>query len=219
MRKILPLPGLELRPLGRPSSIQSLYRLRYPGSAYVYYYIWIHFLLLCKKSLRQQEITFDWSSSYRAPNNLVFVIRPLSMRLSADRLQLIYLLRAIYEDRPFTQFSVLICLCTMAAVAILTWNRASVRSIYLSIYPPTNPPTHLSIYGSTALCSTLPAFLFLDLLHGRSDSLDGDKPIARLLPARTEQHKHRINAHWHPCLKLNSNPRSQWLSGRKQFMP
>jgi hypothetical protein len=30
-RKILPLPGLELRPLGRPACSQSLYRLRYPG--------------------------------------------------------------------------------------------------------------------------------------------------------------------------------------------
>jgi hypothetical protein len=29
-RKILPLPGLELRPLGRPARSQSLYRLRYP---------------------------------------------------------------------------------------------------------------------------------------------------------------------------------------------
>jgi hypothetical protein len=26
------LPGLELRPLGRPARSQSLYRLRYPGS-------------------------------------------------------------------------------------------------------------------------------------------------------------------------------------------
>jgi hypothetical protein len=31
-RKILLLPGLEHRPLGRPASRQSLYRLRYPGS-------------------------------------------------------------------------------------------------------------------------------------------------------------------------------------------
>jgi hypothetical protein len=30
-RKFLILPGLELRPLGRPASSQSLYRLRYPG--------------------------------------------------------------------------------------------------------------------------------------------------------------------------------------------
>jgi hypothetical protein len=31
-RKILPLPGLELRPHGRPAHSQSLYRLRYPSS-------------------------------------------------------------------------------------------------------------------------------------------------------------------------------------------
>jgi hypothetical protein len=31
-RKFLTLPGLELRPLGRPVHSQSLYRLRYPGS-------------------------------------------------------------------------------------------------------------------------------------------------------------------------------------------
>jgi hypothetical protein len=31
-RKFLTLPGLELRPLGRPACNQSLYRLRYPGS-------------------------------------------------------------------------------------------------------------------------------------------------------------------------------------------
>jgi hypothetical protein len=30
--KFLTLPGLELRPLGRPARNQSLYRLRYPGS-------------------------------------------------------------------------------------------------------------------------------------------------------------------------------------------
>jgi hypothetical protein len=31
-RKFLNIPGLELRPLGRPARSQSLYRLRYPGS-------------------------------------------------------------------------------------------------------------------------------------------------------------------------------------------
>jgi hypothetical protein len=32
-RKLLTLLGLELRPLGRPSRSQSLYRLCYPGSS------------------------------------------------------------------------------------------------------------------------------------------------------------------------------------------
>jgi hypothetical protein len=31
-RKCLTLPGLELRPLGRPARSQSLYRVRYPDS-------------------------------------------------------------------------------------------------------------------------------------------------------------------------------------------
>jgi hypothetical protein len=31
-RKFLTLPGLGLRPLGRPARSQSLYRLRYPSS-------------------------------------------------------------------------------------------------------------------------------------------------------------------------------------------
>jgi hypothetical protein len=31
-RKFFTLPGLKLRPLGRPARNQSLYRLRYPGS-------------------------------------------------------------------------------------------------------------------------------------------------------------------------------------------
>jgi hypothetical protein len=35
----------------------------------------------------------------------------------------------------------------------------------------------------------------------------------------TEQHKHRINAHRHPCLEWDSNPRSQCSSGRREFMP
>jgi hypothetical protein len=33
--KLLTPPGLELRPLGRPARIRSLYRLRYPGSEVV----------------------------------------------------------------------------------------------------------------------------------------------------------------------------------------
>jgi hypothetical protein len=35
----------------------------------------------------------------------------------------------------------------------------------------------------------------------------------------TEQHKHTINAHGHPCLKWNLIPRSRCSSGRRQLMP
>jgi hypothetical protein len=34
-----------------------------------------------------------------------------------------------------------------------------------------------------------------------------------------EQHKHRINAHRHPCLEWDSEPKSQFSSERRQFMP
>jgi hypothetical protein len=35
----------------------------------------------------------------------------------------------------------------------------------------------------------------------------------------TEQHKHRINAHRHPCLQWDSSPRSHRSSERRQFTP
>jgi hypothetical protein len=34
-RKFLTATGLELRPFGRPTRTQSLYRLRYPGSNFI----------------------------------------------------------------------------------------------------------------------------------------------------------------------------------------
>jgi hypothetical protein len=36
-RKFLTPPGIELRPLGHPISSQSLYRLSYLGSSYIYF--------------------------------------------------------------------------------------------------------------------------------------------------------------------------------------
>jgi hypothetical protein len=44
--KFLTPPGLELRPLGRPASSQSLYRLCYPGSLEyitIYYYLYYYY--------------------------------------------------------------------------------------------------------------------------------------------------------------------------------
>jgi hypothetical protein len=46
----------------------------------------------------------------------------------------------------------------------------------------------------------------------------GNQPVAGPL-LHKEQHKHRINAHRHPCLEWDSNPRSQRPSERRQFMP
>jgi hypothetical protein len=47
-RKFVTLPGLELRPLGRPARIQSLYRQHYPG----YKEIGIHVGVWCRNFLK-----------------------------------------------------------------------------------------------------------------------------------------------------------------------
>jgi hypothetical protein len=63
-----------------------------------------------------------------------------------------------------------------------------------------------------------PLFQFLDLFTQSVGLLGrGISPLqGRYL--HTGQHKHRINAYRHPCLKWDSNPRSQSLSERRQFM-
>jgi hypothetical protein len=50
-------------------------------------------------------------------------------------------------------------------------------------------------------------------LHGRVISPSQGRYL------HTGQHKHRTNAHRHPCLECDSNPRSLCSSGRRQFMP
>jgi hypothetical protein len=76
-----------------------------------------------------------------------------------------------------------------------------------------------SLYGSTALCWALAAFSVSSSftqsvgLFGRGLSPSQNRYL------HTGQHKHRINAHRHPCLKWDPNPRSQCLSGRRQFIP
>jgi hypothetical protein len=80
---------------------------------------------------------------------------------------------------------------------------------------------HLSIYLSVALqpfVGLWPLFQLLNLLHSRKYSLDGDQSVARLPPAHRTAQTQR-NAQRHPCLKWDSNPRSQCLSGCRRFMP
>jgi hypothetical protein len=48
-RKILPRPGLELRPLGRPARSQSLYRLRYPGFDRIQCMLVVKFHAVCSR--------------------------------------------------------------------------------------------------------------------------------------------------------------------------
>jgi hypothetical protein len=75
------------------------------------------------------------------------------------------------------------------------------------IHPPIHPSIHLPSYGSTALCGPWPPFQFLNLYTVGRTPWTGDQPVARPLPThRTTQQ--RINAHRHPCLECDSNPRS-----------
>jgi hypothetical protein len=75
-----------------------------------------------------------------------------------------------------------------------------------------------SIYGSTALVDLGRFFSFL--IYTQSVGLLGlgiSPSQGRYL--HTEQHKHRINTHTHPCLEWNSNPWSQSSSGWRRFIP
>jgi hypothetical protein len=115
----------------------------------------------------------------------------------------------------FLELAVLLSSASIIVITIvahhLKGHRSDNLSVYLSIY--------LYICGSTALCWTLAPFQFFDLLHGQYDSLDGGSARRKSsLPAHTGEHKHRINAYWHPYVKWGSNPRSQCLSGLQQFM-
>jgi hypothetical protein len=84
---------------------------------------------------------------------------------------------------------------------------------------PFYPFIHPSVHVSTALFWALVTF---------SISLSSTQTIGPLERSigpsqgrylHTAQHKHRINAHRHPCLEWDSIPRYQRLSGLRQFMP
>jgi hypothetical protein len=47
----------------------------------------------------------------------------------------------------------------------------------------------------------------------------GDQPVARPLPTHRTTQTQNKRTHTHPCFKWDSNPWSQWLSGRRQLMP
>jgi hypothetical protein len=55
-----------------------------------------------------------------------------------------------------------------------------------------------------------------------SDSLQNKLYVTsarRKADTYTGQHKHRTKADRHPCLQWDSNPRSQYLSGRRHLIP
>jgi hypothetical protein len=78
--------------------------------------------------------------------------------------------------------------------------------------------TFYLIYGSTILCWTLVAFS-LSSSYTQSVGLLGQE----ISPSQgsyllTGQHQHRIIAHRYLYLEWDSKPRSQCMSGRRQFM-
>jgi hypothetical protein len=103
-------------------------------------------------------------------------------------------------------------------------------SIYLSIYLS----IHVCMYVCMYVCIYLPTYLrlysplldlgrFFQFLNPIWYTVDRT-PWTGISPSQglylhIGQHKHRINANRHPCLKWDSKPRSQCLRGRKQFMP
>jgi hypothetical protein len=77
------------------------------------------------------------------------------------------------------------------------------------------------VYLSMALqsfCSTLAAFQFLNLIHNRRNPWTWDQPVSRPLPTyRTTQTQNKHTQTSMPS--MGSNPRSQYSSERRQFMP
>jgi hypothetical protein len=78
---------------------------------------------------------------------------------------------------------------------------------------------HLFICGSTALCWILVAFSVSWYFRQSVGPLGRGISPAQGRYLHTEQHKHRINAYRHPCLKWDWNPRPQCSSGRRRVMP
>jgi hypothetical protein len=75
--------------------------------------------------------------------------------------------------------------------------------------------------GSTVHCE--PWSLFCSFLIiwtvGKAPEGRGWRSTSLKAALNTGQHKHRINAEKQSCLEFDLNPRLQYLSGRRQFMP
>jgi hypothetical protein len=105
--------------------------------------------------------------------------------------------------------------CTLISFA--SWKKT--RNILFSSWVIYRSNHYLSIYGSTVLLLDLDRF-FSFLIYTQSVGLLGrgiSQSQGRYLI--TEQHKHRMNAHRHPCLEWDTNPRTQCSSERRQLMP
>jgi hypothetical protein len=79
---------------------------------------------------------------------------------------------------------------------------SQMRPIYLSIYLSIYLWLYSRLLGFDGFFSFLIINTPLVILLGQGTSQSQGRYL------HTEQHKHRINAHRHQCLKWNSNPRS-----------
>jgi hypothetical protein len=108
-----------------------------------------------------------------------------------------------------------------------SWSARCSQGIWL---PPLSVTQHTILrtlketlhYLSMALRSLVgpwPLFQFIEIFTQSVELLGRGISLSQGLYLHTGQHKHRINAHRHPCFKWNSNPRSQCFRGRRQFLP
>jgi hypothetical protein len=108
--------------------------------------------------------------------------------------------------------------CTFGILVIISWQSF-----------PFFRRNMISVLAYIAICS-ISLWLYSFLLGlGRFFNFlifytVGTTPWTGISPSQgsylhTGQHRHRTNEHRHPCLEWDSNPRSQCLGGRRQFMP
>jgi hypothetical protein len=122
-------------------------------------------------------------------------------------------------------FLTLACHNFGSAVTVQRRFRRNCGSISLrkQYFPPYAFYRCLSIYGSTALVDIGPFFFifffFHFLIYRQSVGFFGRviSPTQGYY-LHTEQDKHRKNAHRHPCLEWNSNPRFQCPRRRRCFI-
>jgi hypothetical protein len=69
---------------------------------------------------------------------------------------------------------------------------------------------YLQLYSH--LVGHWPLFQFFDPIHSRKVSFDEGSAPSQGRYLRTEQHRHRINAHKYPCLEWDSNQQPQFPS-------